>query len=1071
MRRMIVTFLLTLAMLASLVSPIASAATEYGPWSGWSTTVPASQSGRQIETRDVVVGYNMVTYLTRSLGGIREYRSYSISGNYGGYGLSSQYGEFHYTYYADKASIDAADRCAEGGYVNYANNTAGYNKGHGTAYVGWGVQDCLVWFVKSSVTQKEYRYRDQVEVATEYFVRLDYNWGVQIEPNEDGPGIMVTYGSPYGNLPIIPRSGYVLEGWYTARDGGTRVTSDTIVTNPSPHTLYAHWMRDAGGYVSLDPNGGSCETKTLMVTYDKPYGTLPAAYRDDYRFDGWFTAKTGGSRVTEDTIVPFTPKLTLYAHWTKETIASTYTITFDGNGGSVSQSSMAVTNGERYGTLPTATREGYSFDGWYTTKTGGNVVTASTIVSLAANQTLFAHWTALVPRVFTVFFDANGGAVGTRSKALTYGSSYGTLPIPTRDGYTFDGWYTSASGGSKVAATDTFLLNGDQTLYAHWTRIQIATSFDKLTYKFSNSSTSFGYADNYKIPLERFKLIYGDTILAKQRYNNEKTWGGSCYGMATTSSMFYVPNDVTVTAFRSSATRPYDLLTTDRNGSWSLTTREFIEAMQISWWSSQIAESYWANMDKLSSLCSAVTAFQNGRGDPIVVCVYTGDSGHALVGYKLENVSSTVSHLYVYDCNFPNNANRYITLYKSGNSYTGWYYPLNDRYDWGSGYTGGKITYIPYSSFYNVWSNRGRNNPNMVLMTLDTANSVITDVEDNVIATVENGTVKTSRSNVYPILDIGVTEGGTVSSGSDTLSVWLPTDLYQVKYQEDSSQEHDITLVNVEQAVSVTTTADTVSLAVDDSSALNYVQIEEPGCDYSVELTSGLDDTHDSVKLTGTTMDKVMSLAQISGEVHVNGTGDTGTIYIEGKAISIASITEISGQAPVLDPSKLINSPKFDDVSPSAYYADAVKWAVSHDPQITEGIGNGKFGPSNTVTRSQAVTFLWRAANCPEPQSMTSPFSDVTDTNSWYYKAVLWAAEQNITKGIGNQAFDVNGTLAYDQMLTFIARSAGADTSGDWSGKAIAWATDNGLTDGLTFTAKENCPRSTVVYFLWKEMT
>ena len=102
---------------------------------------------------------------------------------------------------------------------------------------------------------------------------------------------------------------------------------------------------------------------------------------------------------------------------------------------------------------------------------------------------------------------------------------------------------------------------------------------------------------------------------------------------------------------------------------------------------------------------------------------------------------------------------------------------------------------------------------------------------------------------------------------------------------------------------------------------------------------------------------------------------------------------------------------------------------------------------------------------------MTSPFSDVTDTNSWYYKAVLWAAEQNITKGMGNQMFGVSGTLAYDQMLTFMARAADADTSGDWSGKAIAWATDNGLTDGLTFTAKGNCPRSDVVYFLWKEMT
>ncbi|MBR6259788.1 MAG: leucine-rich repeat protein [Oscillospiraceae bacterium] len=164
------------------------------------------------------------------------------------------------------------------------------------------------------------------------------------------------------------------------------------------------------------------------------------------------------------------------------------------------------------------------------------------------------------------------------------------------------------------------------------------------------------------------------------------------------------------------------------------------------------------------------------------------------------------------------------------------------------------------------------------------------------------------------------------------------------------------------------------------------------------------------------------------------------------------------------------SSGAFSDVPADAYYAEAVKWAVSHDPQITNGIGDGKFGPSGTVTRAQAVTFLWRAANCPEPEDMDSPFKDVTDPSAWYYKAVLWAAEKGITNGVGDDMYDLNGTLAYNQMLTFMCRAAGGDTSGDWSGKALNWAKDKGLTSGLTITAKGSCPRSDVVYFLWKQM-
>ena len=159
----------------------------------------------------------------------------------------------------------------------------------------------------------------------------------------------------------------------------------------------------------------------------------------------------------------------------------------------------------------------------------------------------------------------------------------------------------------------------------------------------------------------------------------------------------------------------------------------------------------------------------------------------------------------------------------------------------------------------------------------------------------------------------------------------------------------------------------------------------------------------------------------------------------------------------------------FSDVEITDYFADAVKWAVEEG--VTQGTGNGAFSPKSTVTRAEAVTFLWRAAGSPTPSASSSGFSDVTDKSAYYYKAVLWAVEKGITNGTGNGRFDLTGTLAYDQIFTFLCRFAGEEASGtDWSAAAVSWAKNSGLTDGLSFTAKAACPRSDVVYCLYKQL-
>ena len=153
---------------------------------------------------------------------------------------------------------------------------------------------------------------------------------------------------------------------------------------------------------------------------------------------------------------------------------ASYLVTFDPNDGKVSQKSTAVTIGKPYGTLPTPTRTGYSFDGWYTKETGGTKVTETTTVGTNPPTKLYAHWIA---NKYLVVFDANRGefitaggeSVKTKQSTVTYGSKYNSMPTPTRTGgYKFAGWYTESTGGTKITSDTTVTTAKTHILYAHW---------------------------------------------------------------------------------------------------------------------------------------------------------------------------------------------------------------------------------------------------------------------------------------------------------------------------------------------------------------------------------------------------------------------------------------------------------------------------------------------------------------------------------------------------------------------------------------------------------------------------
>ena len=181
--------------------------------------------------------------------------------------------------------------------------------------------------------------------------------------------------------------------------------------------------------------------------------------RQGYKFLGWKDKDTGDSVKTIPANAKGTKKVV--AQWVQ-----TYTVTFDANNGTVTPETTTVTYGDPYGELPTPTRDGYEFAGWY--DDNSDRVNDKTAVTTAKDHKLYAHWTG---KKYTVTFDANGGTVETKPQTVTYGSAYRELPMPaTREGYTFVGWFTEQNGGTKVMADTKVTTAEDHTLYAHWTQ-------------------------------------------------------------------------------------------------------------------------------------------------------------------------------------------------------------------------------------------------------------------------------------------------------------------------------------------------------------------------------------------------------------------------------------------------------------------------------------------------------------------------------------------------------------------------------------------------------------------------
>ncbi len=392
--------------------------------------------------------------------------------------------------------------------------------------------------------------------------------------------------------------------------------------------------------------------------------------------------------------------------------------------------SVKAVPGQPLGELAAPTREGYDFLGWYDEL--GELVTSGTICPNKRTMFFTAGWT--LKRV-TLSFDPCGGTATSRTKSYTDGSRVGALPAARKSGYTFKGWYTKKSGGTRISY-DTVLKDvKDRTFYAHYAK----PSFSTLRFSFSNSYKDFGYKKDFLIPYSTYEEMFGSEY-ADFVYDEigKDGWEGNCFGMSAASA-FLNTGRQKVQSFNKKEYFIKDLTLEDYSAAADMDVRTFIECLQVAQYSPLIQEKYYDNLNNLSLLVKNVKKCAQGKGQPVVVALMSDYLGHAVVAYKWKKISSKEERIYVYDCNYPKDSGAYITLYKKNGKYTGCGYELFSD-----------LTFFDFSDIWNVWRERGT--PVDVSVIASSAeNAKIYSADGKLCARIENGGIKSENGGFYPL--------------------------------------------------------------------------------------------------------------------------------------------------------------------------------------------------------------------------------------------------------------------------------------------------------------------------------
>lgn len=305
----------------------------------------------------------------------------------------------------------------------------------------------------------------------DYVITLNPNGGTVSKTT-----VNVEFGKSY-TLPTPTKTGYEFNGWYK---GSTKVTNGTWYTAEDV-TLVAEW-KIAAYSITYSLGGGTNGSNPSTYTINSSF-TLNNPTKTGYTFTGW-TYSDQSTPVMNVTIPQGTTgNKTFTANWE----ANPYTVSFDANGGSVSINEKTIIYGSSY-TLPTPTKTGYEFNGWY----NGNSKVSSSTWNIANNVTLVAEWTA---KSFTITYKPNGGSISSLTQSVSYNSDY-TLRTPTRTGYTFKGW----KNGNSDFTSGKWTLTSNVTLVAQWDANTYTITFNANNGTVTPTSATATYDSSVTLP-------------------------------------------------------------------------------------------------------------------------------------------------------------------------------------------------------------------------------------------------------------------------------------------------------------------------------------------------------------------------------------------------------------------------------------------------------------------------------------------------------------------------------------------------------------------------------------------
>ena len=271
------------------------------------------------------------------------------------------------------------------------------------------------------------------------------------------------------------KEGYTFTGWEIVSGDGS-VNNNVLTLGIKDIKIKAlYQLNEQKLNIDLDGGTGNNQAGSYKVGSNV---TLIVPTKEGYDFSGWELI-SGNSILSGNTIAIGSEETTIKATWIKKV-----TLTLNLDGGTITSNASGVYSRNTTITLGTPTKTGYDFSKWQITA-GDSVLSGNKLTIGTTDTTIKAVYTA---KKYTVTYNANGGTVSGTSKSVTYNAKYGTLPTPQRAGYSFLGWYTAKTGGSKITETTVVKITSNQTIYAQWKETLITYADLSKNYKCKNSS-------------------------------------------------------------------------------------------------------------------------------------------------------------------------------------------------------------------------------------------------------------------------------------------------------------------------------------------------------------------------------------------------------------------------------------------------------------------------------------------------------------------------------------------------------------------------------------------------------